>query len=168
MTNNNLLQIGDKIGFTYLAQDVDLNDKVLFMPVVAIGERDGEPAYFFQYPDGDISRAGIPHSTLSSYTVERRAEASPKMICLSERKGEIAEALTRGKDQNLEVFPDWERDGFVVVNHTGKSEYRVKLETVGGQVWSECECCDFEFRKRVCKHIGEVLINGFSVAATRK
>ena len=85
-------------------------------------------------------------------------ETADKMICLSERRGEFAEALIRGKNSNLEVFADWDKDVFVVVNTDNKNEYRVHLESRDGQLHAMCQCKDFEFRKRTCKHISQVLV----------
>lgn len=84
---------------------------------------------------------------------------SNRMICLSNRRQEFTEALNRGKDNRFDVFADWDRDAFVVVNLDNRAEYRVKLETQDGSLHASCECPDFGFKKRVCKHIGEVLTN---------
>lgn len=156
------LNIGDEIGFVYLASDADSNDKVLFFPVVEITVRDGERAYRYQYPDGDVSRSAIRQSQLSSHVIRlnRRVEIKPEkseMICLSDRKNEFVEALNRAKDADLEVFADWELDSFHVKNHDNGKEYDVNLDSSGGRVFAECDCPDFVFRKRVCKHIGAVL-----------
>lgn len=166
------LNIGDKIGFTYLAQDIDANDKILFFPVVGIGERDGETAYYFQFPDGEVSRAGVRHSDLGAYVIERlapeAASVADRMICLSDRRAEFAEALTRAGKSDLEVFPDWERDAFVIVNNDKGNEYKVNFETrADGKLYGDCECSDFSFRKRICKHIGEVLAESLFSAAVR-
>ncbi len=92
-------------------------------------------------------------------------EKADKMICLNERKTEFTEALSRGKDNRLEVFSDWDKDAFVVVNHDNNAEYRVNLESRDGQLWGECECPDFSFRRRICKHTSAVLTDClFSVA----
>ena len=82
-----------------------------------------------------------------------------KMICLSNRRQEFTEALNRGKDNRFDVFADWDKDAFVVVNLGNRAEYRVKLETQNGALHASCECPDFGFKKRICKHIGEVLTN---------
>lgn len=158
MKNQNLnLKIGDKIGFTFLASDVDDADKTLFFPVCEITERDGEPAYKVEFPDGTISSAAIRQSDLANRAVQIEPVGTPDMICITERKTEFREALERGKTSDLEVFPDWERDAFVVVNNDKGNEYRVNLQTANGRLYGECECADYTYRKRVCKHISEVL-----------
>jgi hypothetical protein len=153
------LNIGDKIGFVIQANGIDENDRVIFFPVVEVTTRDGERAYRYQFPDGSTSMAAIRQSDLASHAVQIEPQVSPKMICLSERKAEFTEALNRGKDNRFEVFADWDRDAFVVVNLDNKAEYRVKLETHREQLFASCDCPDFTFRKRICKHASEVLTN---------
>lgn len=165
MTTQNLqLNIGDKIGFVILASGIDEQDKTVFFPVAQITERDGERAYLVQFPDGEISRAAIRQSDLANRAVQIEPRVSPKMICLSERKAEFVEALERGKNSKFEVYADWDRDAFVVVNRDNKKEYRVKLETHAGQLFAECECPDFTYRRRICKHQSEVLTNALLTA----
>lgn len=92
-------------------------------------------------------------------------QTADKMICLSNRRQEFTEALNRGKDNRFDVFADWDKDSFVVVNLDNQTEYRVKLETRNNFLHACCECPDFQYKKRICKHIGEVLTNAlFSVA----
>ena len=161
-TQNPELKIGDKIGFVMLGQDIDDRDKIVFFPVVEVTTRDGETAYRYEFPDGEISRSAIRHSDLASHVVQiERRVSSAKMICLSERRKEFVEALERGKNSNLEVYADWDKDAFVVVNRDNRFEYRVRLETSGGQLFAECECPDFQYRKRVCKHTSAVLLESF-------
>ena len=155
------LKIGDKIGFVILAQDVDENDRVIFFPVVEVTTRDGETAYKYEFPDGKISSSAIRHSDLASHVVQIEPTVSPKMICLSERKTEFVEALERGKNSNLEVYADWDKDSFVVVNRDNRFEYPVRLEASGGKIFSQCSCPDFQYRRRVCKHISAVLLESF-------
>lgn len=162
MTQQNIqLNIGDKIGFVIMANDIDSNDETLFFPVVKVTEVDGERAYYYQYPDGSVSRSAIRQSYLVGHPVQIESEpliaVNDPMINLSERKGEFREALERGKDSRLNVFQDWERDSFAVVNKDGGSEYRIKLESRKDQLFGECECGDFKFRRRICKHLSEVL-----------
>lgn len=151
------LNIGDRIGFTILANDIDTNDEVIFLPVVEITERDGERAYRYQFPDGSTSYAAIRQSDLVGHALQIEPRVSPNMICLSERKMEFAEALQRGKDNRFEVYADWDKDAFVIVNTDNKTEYRVRFETHKNQNFVECSCPDFKYRKRICKHVGEVL-----------
>jgi len=81
-----------------------------------------------------------------------------KMICLSDRNEEFKAAMKRGLENDLTVEPDFERDTFLVVNHTNQTDYRVKLETrADGKIWGSCECRDFSFRRRICKHQSETL-----------
>lgn len=165
MQNQNIqLNIGDEIGFVQLKNDVDSSDEVIFFPVVEICERDGETAYRYQYPDGQVSRSAIRQSELKSHVIKiqrktrRAAKHAPNLqICLSERKGEFKQALRRTIDTDFDVYAGWDRDTFFVVNKTKNSEYRVEFETLGGKVFAECECQDFLYRKRVCKHIAAVL-----------
>lgn len=151
------LNVGDKIGFVFLATDVDESDRTLFFPVIEITERDGERAYRYEFPDGSVSSAAIRQSDLASHAVQIEPQISPKMICLSERKQEFVEALNRGKDNRFDVFADWDKDAFVVVNLDNKSEYRVRLQTHRERLYGECSCPDFFYKKRTCKHVGEVL-----------
>lgn len=87
------------------------------------------------------------------------------MICVSSRRSEFTEALGRGKDNSFEVFADWEKDAFVVVNRTNKTEYKVILETRENRLFGKCSCPDFKYRKRTCKHLGEVLVDALFGAA---
>lgn len=154
------LNIGDRIGFVIQANGIDENDQVIFFPVVEVTSTEGgERAYHYEFPNGEISRAAIRQSDLASHVLQIEAQVSPKMLCLSERKQEFVEALNRGKDNRFEVFADWDKDAFVVVNCDNRAEYRVRLETYKNQLFAECECPDFVYRKRVCKHVGEVLTN---------
>jgi len=164
------LEIGDEIGFVTLAQNVDENDRVVFFPVVEVTSRDGERAYRYQYPDGNISGVAIKESNLDNYTIKihrceviaPQVENVPNLaICLNDRKDEFKSALKRGAEENLEVFAGWDRDTFHVVNKTNGSDYRVEFETVDGRIYAECECKDFIFRKRVCKHISATLQEQF-------
>lgn len=164
MKDQNLnLKIGDKIGFTFLASNVDANDKTLFFPVVEITERDGETAYICEYPDGTHTSA-IVQSVLPYRGVQIEPIVVPDMVCISERKDEFIASLERGKHSDLEVFGHWEKDTFVVVNNDKGNEYRVNLQTANGKLYGECECRDYEFRKRICKHIGAVLTNSIFFA----
>lgn len=88
-------------------------------------------------------------------------ESVDKMICLSARKEEFQSAMLRGLENNLVVERDTERDSFFVVNTTKSTDYRVRLETRDGLAHAECECADFQNRRRICKHISEVLQESF-------
>ena len=151
------LNIGDEIGFVFMAQNTDEKDKTVFFKVVEITERDGERAYRYQFPDGEISRSAIRQSDLADHAVKIQPKAEPDMLCLSMRKDEFIDALNRGESSNLQVFNDWEFNSFVVKNRTNCTEYRVNLDTANGKVFGECTCPDYEYRKRVCKHISAVL-----------
>lgn len=160
---NIILNVGDEIGFVQTASSIDSNDTVVFFPVVEITERDGERAYLYAYPDGEVCRAAIRQSQLSSHVIKVRRvvqitpAAQTEMICLSERRREFIDAMTRAENSDLEVFNDWEKDCFVVVNHDNNKEYKVNFRTETGRLFSDCECADFVYRKRVCKHISAVL-----------
>lgn len=82
-------------------------------------------------------------------------------VNLSERKKEFIEALERGFDFTMEVFPAWEKDTFFVKNHTNETEYEVNINAKDGQVFASCTCADFKFRKRICKHSAMVLADTF-------
>lgn len=85
-----------------------------------------------------------------------------KMICLSNRKPEFRAAMKRGLSNDFNVYPDFEKDSFVVVNRTSETEYRVRLETrADGKNYGMCGCKDFYYRKNVCKHLSEVLADTF-------
>lgn len=156
-TQNTQLNIGDRIGFVTLSGNADSLDNVTYFPVVEICQRDGERAYRYQYPDGEISRSAIRQSQLSSHVIKIEL-ANPKMICLHDRdRAELKSALKRGFENEFEVFGDWDKDSFVIVNKTNGTEYQVKLETRGGKTFAECGCKDFTYRRHVCKHIAEVL-----------
>lgn len=161
---NITLNIGDEIGFVNLAQNIDENDKTVFFPVVEITRRDGERAYRYMYPDGEISRSAVKGSQLANYSLrinKPAVEAAPvsKMISLTERKSEFLEAMKRGQENRLEVFNGWDRDTFHVKNHDSEKEYKVVLKTTGGETSACCDCADFKFRRRLCKHISAVLSN---------
>lgn len=173
-TQNIQLQIGDEIGFVQLSNDIDMPDRVIFFAVVEITTRNGERAYRYVYPDGQISASAIRQSELKNHVVrQRKAVPTPApvpnlQICLNDRKDEFKKALKRGLDDEFDVYAGWDRDTFFVVNLTNASEYRVEFETVEGRLFAECECKDFVFRKHVCKHIAEVLqetLFGINLAA---
>lgn len=98
----------------------------------------------------------------------RSARSSGEMISLSNRKKEFFEAVKRGENSNLEVFEAWDMDSFVVVNRDNKNEYRVNLKHVDEMILADCECADFTFRGRVCKHIGAVLVDRLFGLSTGK
>lgn len=158
-TQNIKLNIGDDIGFVILASSADSNDRTVFFPVAEICDSNGERAYRYQYPDGELSHGVIRQSELVGHSVRINNISEPEttMLCLSERQDEFISALARAKNSNLSVYADFERDNFVVVNTDNKSEYRVRLESKHGQFYAECGCPDFIHRKRVCKHISSVL-----------
>ncbi len=171
--NNQTIQlnIGDEIGFVTLGTTADDADKVIFFPVAEITRRDGQRAYRYMYPDGEISSAAIRESELSSHvvkirqtTIETNRPVADRMLNLSERRTEFVEALNRGKNSNLVIFNDFEKDAFAVVNRDNRAEYQVHLKTVGGNLHADCDCPDFIYRKRVCKHIGGVLVDALFAA----
>ena len=156
------LNIGDKIGFVNLAGNIDATDNVNFFPVVEVTTRDGERAYKYEFPNGEVSRAAIRQSDLAYHSVELQQPTDPKMICLNSRKEEFKSALKRGLENDLQVYPDFEKDAFVVVNRTNNTEYKVRFETcAGAKLFTVCSCKDFEYRKHLCKHIAEVLQDAF-------
>ena len=74
---------------------------------------------------------------------------------------ELSDAVKRGKDFDLEVFAGFEKDTFFVKNLTSETEYKVEFETADGKTKPTCECKDFYYRKRICKHIAAVLSDMF-------
>jgi hypothetical protein len=82
--------------------------------------------------------------------------AGSDMICLSDRKVEFKEAAERADRSELYVFAD-APDRFGVVNGESKAHYRVNLKTIEARFYADCECADFTYRKRLCKHIAAVL-----------
>jgi hypothetical protein len=163
MENQNIqLEIGDEIGFVIYASDVDSNDKIIYCAITEVTTRDGERAFFYQFPDGEISQVALHESRVKFFRVTRetvvKTEQAPNLaICLSDRKGEFKEALKRANENEFDVYAGWDRDTFFVVNKEKNSEYRVEFETIDGKCFVECECKDFMYRKRVCKHIAAAL-----------
>lgn len=79
------------------------------------------------------------------------------MIPLSERRAEFIKALERAASSKLEVFANFERDSFTVINSENNHEYEVRFLTRGGETFASCACADFTNRQRICKHISEVI-----------
>lgn len=169
MSNQNIqLNIGDEIGFVIIKRDIDSVDETVYFPVVEITTRDNERAYRYMYPDGNISASAIRQSELKyhSLRINSQVQGKAEMLCLSNRKTEFLEAVSRGENSRLEVFNAWERDSFHVKNHDNGKEYRVNLKSNDGKVFADCECADYIYRNRVCKHIGAVLTDSiFGVLA---
>ncbi len=78
-----------------------------------------------------------------------------QMISLKDRRPEFVPALGRAEKSKLEVYEDFEKNRFVVVNPESKKEYRVVL--AGHH--AKCDCPDFQNRRRMCKHIAEVMMD---------
>jgi hypothetical protein len=159
MSNQNLkLKVGDEIGFTILAGGLDYEDRTIFLPVVEVSTVKGERVYKCRFPDGEIQRAGLPHSALAGHAVKIKPQNTAGMIPLKlEKMSEFAEAVKRGADSSLVVYGDWERDTYVVVNKDSLRQYRVNLQTVDSTTHADCDCPDFIYRERICKHIASVL-----------
>lgn len=151
-----LLNIGDEIGFNFLASSADANDETVFFTVVEVTEQAGERAYRYAFPDGTVSRTALPQSALVGHPI-RRNSIGDDMICLSDRSDEFRTATERRKNSDLEVFPLVPKSSYAVVNHTNDKEYEVGLREVGGKTYSSCTCPDFFFKIRICKHISAVL-----------
>jgi SWIM zinc finger len=119
--------------------------------------------------DGAFERANevIARETARAQTsipetvIEVQAKHSPIAICLNDRKDEFKQALKSGLGNDLTVYAGWDRDTFFVTNLTNQTEYKVELETIDNRVFATCECKDFLFRKRFCKHLAEVLQEQF-------
>ena len=122
-----------------------------------INDGRGNQIYAHRVSGDPMERAREVISRFAPAAVEERQAEKGEMICLGEQKAEFVKALARAANFEFEVFPDWDRDSFVVVNKTSKTEYRVRLVTVKGKSFASCGCKDYFHRTRVCKHIGEVL-----------
>lgn len=113
----------------------------------------------------EIDRARFPEDLAAAVEVEavkenltaQTVENEPLMICLNDRQAEFKESLSRAAKSNLIVFPDFERDSFVIVNTDTKSEYRAIFKSVAGRALASCDCGDFKHRGRICKHLSRVL-----------
>lgn len=116
--------------------------------------------------DGQIKSASVVVA-LADLKAAREAERAG-MICLAERKPEFVAALNRTEKSDLEVFAGFERDSFVVVNRAKRKEYRVHLQSQNGKPYASCECGDFIYRERICKHISEVLVTFLGAFTSRK
>lgn len=102
---------------------------------------------------------------IAGETVETPAPVENE-ICISDRKVEFFSAMVRGANSNLVVFNDFDRDAYVVGNRGNGNSYRVTLRTETGRIFGHCQCKDFEMRKRICKHLSEVLVaTAFGLAA---
>lgn len=133
-----------------------------------INDPSGQNIYAHRVSGDAIERAKEIIGRETNFATTAAAPTADRMICLSDRKGEFAEALARAGKSDLEVFADWERDTFVVVNNDKANEYKVIFETrADGKLYGDCECGDFTYRKRICKHIGEVLAESLFSAAAR-
>lgn len=79
-----------------------------------------------------------------------------EMLCLTDRRKEFKQAAERAEKSELYVFYD-APDRFGVVNGESKVNYNVNVKAVGGRIYADCECADFVYRKRLCKHIARVV-----------
>jgi len=79
-----------------------------------------------------------------------------EMLCLTDRKQEFKLASERAEKSELYVFCD-APDRYDVVNGESKLHYGVNLKTSDGRIYADCECADFVYRKRLCKHIAAVI-----------
>ena len=79
-----------------------------------------------------------------------------EMLCLTDRKQEFKQASERAEKSELYVFAD-APDRYGVVNGESKEIYGVNLKTRKGRIFADCDCADFVFRKRLCKHIAAVI-----------
>ena len=79
-----------------------------------------------------------------------------EMLCLTDRKQEFKQASERADQSELYVFynaPDY----YGVVNGRSRVNYSVNFKTIEGRIFADCDCGDFVFRKRLCKHIAAVI-----------
>jgi hypothetical protein len=79
-----------------------------------------------------------------------------EMLCLTDRKQEFKQASERASNSDLCVFCD-APDRYVVVNSKSQVNYGVNLKTVNGRIYADCDCADFVYRRRLCKHIAAVI-----------
>lgn len=80
-----------------------------------------------------------------------------ELICLNDRPAEFASAISRGLDAKLDVYADWEKDIFHVINRGNRKDYEVTFKTINGKAFGKCSCPDFQMRKRICKHQTRIL-----------
>jgi hypothetical protein len=79
-----------------------------------------------------------------------------EMLCLTDRRREFKQASERASNSDLCVFCD-APDRYVVVNGESKVNYGVNLKTADGRIYADCDCADFVYRRRLCKHIAAVI-----------
>jgi hypothetical protein len=94
--------------------------------------------------------------------VHSEAETETLQVCLNDRLDEFQSAVKRAANSTLQVFADWDKDHFVVVNRDSQTEYRVALQTRNNRIFASCGCPDFKRRSRICKHISETLKECFA------
>ena len=87
---------------------------------------------------------------------EERFPFDAEMLCLTDRRKEFRQASERAEQSELYVFCD-APDRYGVVNGESKVNYGVNLKTAEGRIYADCECADFVYRKRLCKHIAAVV-----------
>ena len=87
---------------------------------------------------------------------EDRFPFDSEMLCLTDRRKEFRQASERAEQSELYVFCD-APDRYGVVNGESKVNYGVNLKTAEGRIYADCECADFVYRKRLCKHIAAVV-----------
>jgi hypothetical protein len=93
---------------------------------------------------------------LKTVNNQKNVALNSEMLCLTDRKQEFKQASDRADQSELYVFCD-APDNYGVVNGKSKVNYNVNLKTVDGRIFADCECGDFVFRNRVCKHIAAVI-----------
>jgi hypothetical protein len=87
---------------------------------------------------------------------DERFTFDSEMLCLTDRRQEFRQASERAEQSELYVFCD-APDRYGVVNGESKVNYGVNLKTAEGRIYADCECADFVYRKRLCKHIAAVV-----------
>lgn len=87
---------------------------------------------------------------------DERFAFDSEMLCLTDRRQEFRQASVRAEQSELYVFCE-APDRYGVVNGESKVNYGVNLKTTDGRIYADCECADFVYRKRLCKHIAAVV-----------
>lgn len=118
-----------------------------------INHPDGHNIYAHRVSGDAMERAKVIIAA-NQVIVTDEPEKAGKMICIAERRAEFTEALTRGKNSDLEVYADWDKDAFVVVNNDNNAEYRVHLESRDGQLFGSCECPDKKYLLEIVNSLG--------------
>lgn len=149
----NTINIGDEIGIPFPATDIDENDRILWVPIVAVGA----DYVVGQYSDGNRTREIGIASIGTYYQVRRRVDVVGAAIALKGRETELGQSLCSGATSAFEVFDGWDRDVFHVVGRKSGTDNRVEFRTVGGAAYADCDCRTLSIERRLCVHVAAAL-----------